>query len=592
MNICNIKISNFRGIKNASIFINKNVVLVGDNNSGKSTLFEAIDLVMGPDRLTRYPVIDEHDFYAGEYLKDGTPVQIDIEVIVLGLNNDQKIYFGNHIEWWDKKTNAIISGPPASSTDSDDVEPALRLVFQGSYNLEEDDFEGKTYFAETLRDGSTPEPFRKADKRKCGFLYLRTLRTGNRALSLEHGSLLDIILQLKEIKPQMWESVIEQLKNVSVAGDPDLGISEVLTSVQKSLSNIVSYESADNPQIKVSSLTRENLRKVLTVFMGSGVCKKDGLEYMTPYFHQGTGTINTLVLSLLSMIADEKENVIFAMEEPEIALPPHIQKRVVLSVIEKSTQALFTSHSPYVLEEFSPEQILVISRNKGVLTAKPAGLPPAVKVKKYRDEFRRRFCESLLARRVLITEGKTEYDVYSMASRKMQRLHPEKSYSFDLLGIALVNAETDTQVSALGQYYKWLGKTVYAVFDKQEDKDSEQIASAVDYAFEANERGIENVVLKEIDKSVLLRFALEIVKNGDWPANLSDKTPSEGMNGDELFNTMKTYFKHKKGDGALSELVQFCEEDEMPRSIKDIIINIGKTVYPDSACSSDDINEE
>ena len=198
----------------------------------------------------------------------------------------------------------------------------------------------------------------------------------------------------------------------------------------------------------------------------------------------------------------------------------------------------------------------------------------------------------LLARRVLITEGKTEYDVYSMASRKMQRLHPEKSYSFDLLGIALVNAETDTQVSALGQYYKWLGKTVYAVFDKQEDKDSEQIASAVDYAFEANERGIENVVLKEIDKSVLLRFALEIVKNGDWPANLSDKTPSEGMNGDELFNTMKTYFKHKKGDGALSELVQFCEEDEMPRSIKDIIINIGKTVYPDSACSSDDINEE
>ena len=55
---------------------------------------------------------------------------------------------------------------------------------------------------------------------------------------------------------------------------------------------------------------------------------------------------------------------------------------------------------------------------------------------------------------------------------------------------------------------------------------------------------------------------------------------------------MKTYFKHKKGDGALSELVQFCEEDEMPRSIKDIIINIGKTVYPDSACSSDDINEE
>lgn len=590
MHICKINISNFRGIKDASISISDNAVFVGDNNSGKSTLLEAIDLVMGPDRLARHPVIDEHDFYAGEYLKNDKAVQIYIEVVVTGLNEDQKIHFGNHIEWWDKKANSIISGPPASSTDSDDVEPALRLAFQGCYDSEEDDFEGQTYFAETLREGNNPEQFRKKDKRKCGFLYLRTLRTGSRALSLERGALLDIILQLKEIKPQMWESVIEQLENVSVAGDPDLGIAEVLTSVQDSLSNIVSYESADKPQIKVSNLTRENLRKVLTVFMGSGAYMENGSEYMTPYFHQGTGTINTLVLSLLSMIADIKENVIFAMEEPEIALPPHIQKRVILSVIEKSTQALFTSHSPYVLEEFPPEQILVISRNDGVLSVRPAGMPPAVKVKKYRDEFRRRFCESLLARRVLITEGKTEYDVYSSASRKMQSLHTEKSYSFDLLGIALVNAETDTQVAALGRYYKGLGKTVYAIFDKQEDAVSEQIASAVDYTYEADEHGIEDVVLKGIKESVLLKFALDIVKDGEWPAYLSGKTPSEKMQKSELYKVMKEYFKHKKGEGALAELIQFCDEDEMPLFIKDTIISISETIYPISV--PEDSNEE
>ena len=63
MNICKIDISNFRGIKNTSILVSKNAVFVGDNNSGKSTLFEAVDLVMGPDRLSRSPVIDEHDFY-------------------------------------------------------------------------------------------------------------------------------------------------------------------------------------------------------------------------------------------------------------------------------------------------------------------------------------------------------------------------------------------------------------------------------------------------------------------------------------------------------------------------------------------------
>lgn len=251
MNICKIDIANFRGIKNASILVSKNAVFVGDNNSGKSTLFEAVDLVMGPDRLSRSPVIDEHDFYAGEYLANDAPVQIKIEVTVIGLSEDQKIYFGNHIEWWDRCKGALISGPPASSTDAKSVEPALRLAFQGNYNLEEDDFEGQTYFAETLREGSTPELFRKKDKRNCGFLYLRTLRTGNRALSLERGSLLDIILQMKEVKPQMWEDVLNQLKGVSVANESELGVSDILTSAQDSLSNIVSYEAADKPQLAI-----------------------------------------------------------------------------------------------------------------------------------------------------------------------------------------------------------------------------------------------------------------------------------------------------------------------------------------------------
>ena len=52
----------------------------------------------------------------------------------------------------------------------------------------------------------------------------------------------------------MWEDVLKQLKGVSVANESELGVSDILTSVQDSLSNIVSYEAADKPQIKVSNL--------------------------------------------------------------------------------------------------------------------------------------------------------------------------------------------------------------------------------------------------------------------------------------------------------------------------------------------------
>lgn len=54
-----------------------------------------------------------------------------------------------------------------------------------------------------------------------------------------------------------------------------------------------------------------------------------------PFGRLGTGSINLLVFALLTFIAElkEKQSVIFAMEEPEIALPPHTQRRLTRFVL-------------------------------------------------------------------------------------------------------------------------------------------------------------------------------------------------------------------------------------------------------------------
>ena len=73
MRIVHLSIRNFRGILEAELSLPKYAVLNGENNSGKSSVIEAIDLVLGPDRINRSGAIDEHDFYAGRYLDaDGT----------------------------------------------------------------------------------------------------------------------------------------------------------------------------------------------------------------------------------------------------------------------------------------------------------------------------------------------------------------------------------------------------------------------------------------------------------------------------------------------------------------------------------------
>jgi len=580
MKITRMKISNFRGIKTSELFFPNQVVLVGDNNSGKSTILEAIDLVLGPERLSRHPIIDEHDFYAGRYLDaENNSIDINIEVVVVGLTFDQELHFRNHLEFWDEAQNQLLEGPPPSATDRETVCTALRLGFRGYYDFEEDDFFGETHFLSpaSLESGSY-EKLGARDKRKIGFLYLRTLRTGRRALSLEKGSLLDIILKLKEIRPQMWEDVLSKLHEVSVATDPELGISDILRSVQDAVRKIVPVECADSPSLKVSSLTRDHLRQVLTVFMGTGVHDENGSEYLAPFTHQGTGTINTLVLTLLSMIAELKQNVIFAMEEPEIAIPPHTQKRVISSVISKSSQAIFTSHSPYILEEFIPAQILSISRNDGILTGCPVKLPPNVKEKAYRDEVKRRFCEAVLSRRVLIVEGRTEYDAIRAVSKRLEDLDSDKYLSLDGLGISIVDAQTDSQVIPLGEYFRELGKTTYAIFDKQDAESSVQISDFVDYSYESQEKGMENVILNGSKADALKRYALSLVTESEWPSHLSTNAPSAAMTDDGIKSSLRLFFKGNKGAGVIADFLSQCSREEMPKYLVDTIEAIHGTI--------------
>jgi putative ATP-dependent endonuclease of OLD family len=63
MHIARVHIENFRGIHVADLDFDGTMVLLGDNNTGKSTVFEAIELAIGPDRLSRSQPIDEHDFF-------------------------------------------------------------------------------------------------------------------------------------------------------------------------------------------------------------------------------------------------------------------------------------------------------------------------------------------------------------------------------------------------------------------------------------------------------------------------------------------------------------------------------------------------
>lgn len=574
MKVSRLIINNFRGIKQAELLLPDHAVLIGDNNVGKSTVLEALDLVLGPDRINRRPPIDEHDFFNGRYLPSAQgqePPEIHIEATITHMDADQRIRFNHYVEWWDNGEKRLHTAPPPDAVDHDHITHALRVAFSGTYDRDEDDFLGATYFPKSDDEGER-RPFTKKDKQYCGFLYLRSLRTGRRALSLEHGSLLDIILRIKELRPQIWQQTIDALAVHDVASDPSLGISGILDSVDESLKTFVPREWGVAPRLKVSNLTREHLREVITAFIATG----EG-AHAAPFYRQGTGTINLLVLAMLSQIAKDKPNVMFAMEEPETAIPPYTQKRIVHEVRGLSGQTLFTSHSPYVLEEFSLSETVILSRgNGGDLRQASAKLPDSVKQKRYRQQFRTRFCEGLLSRRILIAEGATEASAMPAAAQRLSELNPSAFTPLEALGICTLDAGTETQIADLASFYRAMGKQVYAVCDVQTTEAEVAMRAQVDELFMHDEKGFEALVLKNTTRTALERFIDDLI---DWPQHLAKAFPDPKV---DPRMALAAYFGWSKGDRGIADFLVSCQkEEEVPGWIRQTCIRLKMLCQPD-----------
>ena len=572
-----LQIRNFRGTRNANLLFPDHVVLIGDNNTGKSTVLEAINLVLGPNRLSRRPPINEHDFYAGRYLQplladDDQEYRIYVEATITDLSSEQRARFMNYIEWWDTE-HQLLHVDPLEAVDADQIVPALRVTFIGEYVPAEDDFEGKTYYARSLEEESDrPQPFTRSDKHVCGFLYLRSLRTGRRALSLEQGSLLDIILRQKELRPRMWETSIARLAGIDVTSDPELGISGILASISAALTKYVPDEWGIEPHLRISALTREHLRnEVITAFIATGVS-----DHSAPYYRQGTGTINMLVLAMLSQIAEDRQ-VIFAMEEPETAIPPYAQKRIVHELRKLSAQSIVTSHSPYVLEEFDPAETIVLARSSdGEVTHSPIVISDGVKRRKqYRQSFRTRFCEALLSRRVLVTEGATEAAAFPAVAGRLAELDSSKYVSLEALGICTIDAGSETNIAPLGKMYRSLGKNAYAVCDKQPAAAKASIESQVDELFMHSEKGFEDLIVKNTTLNALRRYAGAVT----WPQHLLSRFPRPWTDA-TLTEAVGEYFLWTKGAGSIADFLAQCNESEIPRWIRDCCIRLRHLAQP------------
>lgn len=574
-----VEIQHFRGISEADLQLSKHVLLVGTNNVGKSTVLEALDLALGPERLGRQNPIQEHDFYDGKYLTaEGEPVPIRIDVTLSDVDDEAQRAFRNHLEWWDSVTKKLLTSDEAAKANLGDSRytRALRVSFRAQYDKDEDEFTAATFFSHPpVEEGIEPEQFGRKEKRICGFLYLRSLRTGSRALSLEKGTLLDTILQLKDVQAGgLWESILEDLRKVAPKLGGDHGeLRKVLDSIESHVSRYIPLSSKGNAtDLQVTELTREHLRRSIVFFL-----KSEPSTTGVPFQHSGTGTLNVLVLALLSFIAELKKSVIFAMEEPETALPPYTQRRIAKLAQANSTQCILTSHSPYIAECFLPENLLVLRRGAShELAVAPMPTDVGIKRKTLQRDFRLRFAEGVLSRGILAVEGISELWALPVASEILAASDANYSH-LDLSGIAVIERSGDGGLVALGEFFRGLGLRTFAFYDLPNDLTlRDRLAKAFDHCTENPKSGIEKLLAQELPLARIEAFLKAFAGRLDFPQHITP--PATGATEAAVREYAFGVLKSRKGDAYSAELLRSCTAAELPTCITALLKHISQAI--------------
>ena len=136
--------------------------------------------------------------------------------------------------------------------------------------------------------------------------------------------------------------------------------------------------------------------------------------------------------------------------------------------------------------------------------------------------------------------------------------------SLEVLGISVVDAGGESNISAMASFYKTLDKQVFAICDKQTEDAKSKILAEVDELLMHKENGFEDLVLNNSCSAALEGFANQL----DWPQHLASKYPKP-IAGKQVNKALREYFKNAKAESRVDDFLAQCSEDEFPVWLKE-----------------------
>ena len=402
MRLTKLNIEHFRGITSMEIAFERDVtVLIGENNSGKTSVLEAIRFGLDSIKSNKNCVFSEFDFqrssaesiltdcsdivftfsfeeteesrWNDDILRILDPVIVgdEFSAIKLRLKGRFDIEQGEMCQdctFLDDSDNEM----PGKSGSLKDIRRLRPFFFQSALRVAREEFKSGMYWNSFVKNKDIDDTLRKTLESELSEVNLKIIGA--------HGSFKDITEEVKRISTL-----------VSMASDNAVSIDPVHADVYRALR-----------YAEVNLLTEANAR--------------------IPVNHHGEGTQSLSVLLLFSAYLkkrlqqeyDRLAEPIIAIEEPEAHLHPGAIRSVWSIINDLPGQKIIVTHSGDILSEVPIQSIRRLSTTSGRCACNfiPKGALDQEELRKFNHHVRRNRGELLFARTWLLVEGETDVSVF------------------------------------------------------------------------------------------------------------------------------------------------------------------------------------